>query len=457
MSKLGFLTAIFTKDRDFYKNLSRLALPLALGYLVTFSVTLTDSIMIGRLGDEATSGVYVGGMVGTMLGMLMTGVEGGAQVSISQRWGKGEVDSIKKIVSIFTLTSFLIGTICAALSFAFPTLFINLFLKNEGGEEEALQYLRVISLSFPPFCLASALRATMRSVESAKVGTVASFISFGFNLIFNYLLIFGKLGFPKLGVFGAGISTVIARLAELVVMLIYITFFDKKLKFHPRMFVSFDRKLSISFFKTSLPVTGGQIIWIINTFFASFLLGKLDTVGVIPALAVANTLNSLSYILMNGLSSAVGIIISKTVGEGKREKIREYSYTVQAIFILLGLITGGALFLLRAPFVSIYNISLEAKAIAMSLIGVLSVTIIGTCYQSACLLGLVKSGGDVSFILKNDALFIFLVVIPLSVTVFNLTKDPALVFLTLKADQILKCAVAAVKINRFKWVKDITK
>ena len=215
--------------------------------------------------------------------------------------------------------------------------------------------------------------------------------------------------------------------------------------------------VSFSFFKTSIPVTGGQIIWIINTFFASFLLGKLDTGGVIPALAVANTLNSLSYILMNGLSSAVGIIISKTVGEGKRKKIREYSYTVQAIFIILGLITGGALFLLRGPFVSIYNIGTEAKGIAMALIGVLSITIIGTCYQSACLLGLVKSGGDVSFILKNDAFFIFLVVIPLSVAVFNLTKDPALVFLALKSDQILKCAVAAVKINRFKWVKDVTK
>ena len=155
------------------------------------------------------------------------------------------------------------------------------------------------------------------------------------------------------------------------------------------------------------------------------------------------------------LSGAVGIIIGKTIGEGRVEKIKEYAYTTQLIFIVLGAITAAALLIARQPFVSLYDIGNEASKIAIQLISVLSLTIVGTSYQSACLIGLVKSGGDVSFILKNDSFFIFLVVIPLSITAARLGAPLWLIFLALKSDQILKCIPAAIKINRFRWIKKL--
>ena len=158
---------------------------------------------------------------------------------------------------------------------------------------------------------------------------------------------------------------------------------------------------------------------------------------------------------MNGLSGAVGIIIGKTIGEGKTDKIKEYAYTTQLIFIALGILTSGALLLGKNPFISLYDIGAEAAKTASELISVLALTIIGTSYQSACLIGLVKSGGDVSFILKNDAFFIFLVVIPLSVAAAKLDLPIWLIFFALKSDQLLKCIPAAIKINRFGWVKKL--
>ena len=201
----------------------------------------------------------------------------------------------------------------------------------------------------------------------------------------------------------------------------------------------------------------GQLVWAINMFSYSAIMGKLDYDGVITALSVAGTLNSLSYIVMNGMSGAVGIITGKTIGAGETEKIREYAYTVQILFILLGLLTGGLLQLLKNPFISLYDISNAAILQSQSLINVLSITIIGTCYQAACLFGLVKSGGDVSFVMKNDAIFVFLVVLPSALLAAHIGAAPWIVFLCLKSDQILKCFVAAVKINRFKWMKNLTK
>ena len=157
------------------------------------------------------------------------------------------------------------------------------------------------------------------------------------------------------------------------------------------------------------------------------------------------------------MSSAVGIITGKTVGAGQYEKMKEYSKTVQMIFLFVGLISGAAVFLARDGFISLYNASPEAQAYSRQFINVISVTIIGTCYQAACLFGLVKSGGDISFVFKNDTIFVFLVVIPSSLLAMWLGAPPWVVFACLKCDQILKCFVAIVKINRYNWMKNLTR
>ena len=445
---------ILTKDKAFYNNLIHLALPIAAQYLVSFLITLTNSISIGRLGKEATAGAYIGTLIFTLLQMFITGIESGITVTSSRSWGEGKTEKIKKIAAIGTVISLAFGTLISTLSILFPSLFISLFLGGEAASGGA-EYLKLLAFSFPFFCLSGALGALMRSIESPKVTVVSSTAAFTVNLILNYALVFGKLGFSALGIRGAAIATVSARAIELLLILIYVFLIDKKIKLTVKSLFSFDKIISLDFVRYTTPIVLGQMVWIANTLFASYLLSKVGSDDVVAGLAVANTLNSLSYILMNGLSGAVGIIIGKTIGEGKIEKIKGYAYTTQLIFILLGILTSCALLIAKGPFISMYKIGAEAADVAKALISVLSITIIGTSYQSACLIGLVKSGGDVSFILKNDAFFIFLVVIPLSVLASNLNAPIWLIFLALKSDQLLKCIPAAIKINRFGWIKKL--
>lgn len=444
---------IFTKDKGFYISLFRLAIPMALGNLITFLITLTDSVIIGRMGDTATASVFAGGLIATALQMFISGIESGVTVGISQYWGKGEREAVKRIMSIGTVLIFSFGTALAAASFFFPEQICLLFTKSGSGAE----YLRVLSLSFPLFALSGAIGAALKGVESPSVVTFASFIAFVINLIFDYFLVFGKLWFTEMGVLGAGVATIIARLSELLILVLYIVFKDKRIKLTPLDFFKLDKKISKDFLKYTTPIVLGQTVWIVNTFFASYVFASFGSESIITGLSVANTLNSLSYIIMNGLSGAVGIIIGKCVGKGKVKILKEYTYTTQAIFIILGILTSLTLLLTKNPFISLYTISEEAVSVAKTLITVLSITIIGTSYQSACLIGIVRGGGDTSFILKNDAVFIFLGVIPLTVLALKLLAPIWLVFFALKCDQIFKCIPAAVKINRFRWIKNLTK
>lgn len=447
---------IFTKDRSFYKSLFLLALPIALQNLLTFSVTLTDSLMIGQLGDSAVSGVYMGSQIQMLLQVFTAGIEGAMLILSTQYWGKSDTDSIKKITSIGLKFAFAFSVVVSVVCAIFPQFIISLFTHDTAIIESGSPYLRTISFSFPLFALTQGLIASMRSVEKPKIGMLVSLSSLITNATLNYLLIFGNLGFPALGVLGAAIATLAARAIELTVITIYVFFIDNRLHLKPCDLLSFDRPLLKDFIKYGLPIMAGQLVWAVNTLFSSAIMGRQTAEGVVAALSLANTLNALAYVVINGMAGAVGIITGKTIGEGKLEKIREYAYTTEIIFIVVGIITGGALYLIKSPFISLYKISDGAASVAGTLINVLSLTIIGTCYQAACLFGLVKSGGDVSFVFKTDCIFVLLLVIPSALVATKLNALPWVVFLCLKSDQILKCIVAAIKINRFDWIKRLT-
>ena len=448
---------IMTRDRSFYRSLFTLALPIALQNLITFAVGFADNVMIGSLGDAAISGVYFANQIQTLLQFFSGGVEGAILVLGAQYWGKRDTESINRIASIGIRLSLIVGFLLTLVCTIFPRGIIGLFTDDSAIIDTGADYLLILALSFLLFCLTQALIATARSAEAARIGLIVSSISLFVNVGLNYLLIFGKLGFPALEVKGAAIATLISRAVECAVMLVYTLLIDKRLKFRPRYLFSLDKGLLVDFLRYGVPVLMGHLVWAVNILCGSAIMGHQTVDGTSAGLSVANTMHNLAYVLMGGLSAAVGIIVGKKVGGGEVDKIKEYSRTTQVIFAILGVTTGLAIFLLRDPFISLYGVSEEAKSIAAQLINVVAICFVGTCYQSACLTGLVKSGGDISFVFKLDLVFVFLVNLPLGLVATRLGLSPWVVFFALKLDQLLKCIIAAIKINRYNWIKNLTR
>ena len=447
---------VLTRDRSFYKTLLRLAIPISLQNLVTFAVNFADNLMVGRLGDNAVSGVYMGNQPHTLIVMYIGGTTGALLILAAQYWGKDDRNSIKKVVSIGTMFTLAPSAVLTTVCLIFSSQIISLFTNDAGVIAEGAAYLRIVACSYMPFAISQVLISAMRGVETAKIGMYISFATLSVNVSLNYILIFGKLGFPVMGIRGAAIATVISRLVELSLAILYIFFVDKKLKLTIKDFFQFDRLLLSDFIRYGLPIVGGNIVWSVNMLVSSAILGRFDSEA-ITAASVAGMLSSLIFIWMNGLSSAVGVITGKTVGAGQYEKMKEYAKTVQLIFAFVGLFSGSIIFMLRDPFISLYSISALARSYAAQFINILAITTVGTCYQATCLFGLVKSGGDVSFVFKNDTIFVFGVVLPLAIIATVSGMPPWIVFACLKCDQLLKCFVAVVKINRFNWMKNLTR
>lgn len=448
--------AVFTKDRSFYRSLVTSAVPISLQNLVTFAVSFADNVMIGSLGDDAISGVYIGGQLQSVLQMFVGGIEGAILILAAQYWGKKDTQSIRKVVSIGIKFALAVGLLSSLVAVLFPQWVIRAFTTEPGVIQEGAAYVQIVGFTYLFFSVSQVMIAAMRSVETARIGLYISCMALVINVCLNYVFIFGHFGFPAMGVRGAALATLVSRILEMCVGVGYVFFVDKKLRFGLKDLLHTDRQLLRDFIRYGLPVIGGQVVWAINSLANTKILGYYSA-GVIAAASITGMLHNLVYVWMNGMSSAVGIITGKTVGAGQYEKMKEYSKTVQMIFLFVGLISGAAVFLARDGFISLYNASPEAQAYSRQFINVISVTIIGTCYQAACLFGLVKSGGDISFVFKNDTIFVFLVVIPSSLLAMWLGAPPWVVFACLKCDQILKCFVAIVKINRYNWMKNLTR
>lgn len=442
---------------DFYKTLARLALPIALQNLVAFTVNFADNIMVGRLGDLAISGVFIGNQIQFMVQLIVGGVGAALVILGTQYWGKKDTESIKALSSICFRVALITGCAFAFVTSIFPRLVAGIISNRADVIETTAIYIRIIGVSFIFFALSQLLIASQRCVEKVRFGMNIALLTLGINIGLNYILIFGKLGFPAMGIKGAAIATLVSRIIEFLIASVFILKFDKRIGLSFADLAKTDKALGRSLVKYGTPLMAGEVVWAANTFAYTTIIGRFPA-AIIASFNIAGMMNTIVYIWLSGLAAAVGIMTGKMVGSGAGlDTIKPFSLRVQRFFLLTGLATGLFVFFTKGFLISLYAISPEAVITAAQLLIVHSITIAGTSYQMPTLAGLVKAGGNISFVFRMDTIFVFLVVIPSSIIASALGAPPWAVFACLKCDQVLKCLVAVVVINRFKWVKNLTR
>ncbi len=445
------------RDTYFYKTYFTLFATVAAQSLIVFSVNLADSIMLGRYSEVAMSGVSLANQIQFLLQCLINGVGTGLVTLGSQYWGKKNLASVKKTFSAAFFTSLSIAAVMALTVGLFPTGVLGLLCDNAAIVAAGAEYIRIMAHSYLIFAVSFTLICLMRSVESVRVGFYTSVVALVFNVFLNYALIFGRLGCPEQGVKGAAIATLISRIAELLFVLLYVFFIDKKLRLRPKDAVTPEKRYVRDYLKIGLPPVGSGGSWGVAMFLQTAIIGRLGEAA-IGANAVSAPVFQVVSVLYLSASSAAGVLIAKTVGENDIPRVKLYAKRLQIIFLLTGLVSGAILFACRNFIVGFYEISAETAALSTLFLSILAVTVVGSAYEAPCLVGMVSGGGDTAFVFKNDIIFMWGIVLPLSaLSAFVFHWPVPVTFFLLKSDQLAKCAVAVVKVNRFRWIRDLTR
>ncbi len=445
-------------DKAFYKAFIIMTLTMAGQNLIAFGVNLADSVMMGAYSETALSGVGICNNVQFFLNMAASGISSGMAVIASQYWGKKETKPIHRVSAV----AIWLGIIFTAIIFAFaaiaPEALIRLFTDKEAVIEQSVLYLDIIKHTYLMFTLSTIILSILRSVETVKIGFYVSLSSFAINIFLNYALIYGKFGAPEMGIRGAAFATLISRLIEFIVTVVYLLFIDKKLKMKIKDLFITDKQMVKDYFKTGLPLMMSSVSWGVAMSIQGAIIGRLIE-SAIAANSIATTIFQVATVICYASSNVACVLIGKTIGEKKpMEIIKKRSVNLQLIFVAIGVISSGILLLTKNLIIDFYDASPETVDITNQFIWVLAVTIIGTAYEAPALCGIVSGGGETSFVLKNDIIFMWLIVLPMSALSAFVFKFPVVVtFACLKADQVLKCAVALVKVNSFNWVKTVTR
>jgi putative MATE family efflux protein len=447
------------KDKSFYITLAKIAVPLVLQNLITFGIGLMDNFMVGSLGDQALSGVFLSNQIQWMLQMLNAGLSAALVILAAQYLGKKDSRKAKIVINIAIKSAFGVGLAFMVLALLIPRQVLGFFTREQAVIDEGIKYIGIVCFSYIFFCLNGVFLAAMRCTQNTRIGFISSVVGFCVNVFLNWVLIFGNLGLPALGVRGAAIATVFARACEFGVSFSYVRFRDTALRWRIRELVLHNADIQHDFFRYGFPVILGDICWGIAGVAQVAILGRLGT-EVLAANTIAANLHQMLGVVVYGIANASGVIIGRTVGAGDYDKLKPYANTLQVIFLCFGVITSLLIFTTKDLILAVGfpNISAEAHAYAIQFLSVFSVTIIGTSYQMSVLTGIVRAGGATHFVLINDLFHVWLLVIPSAlVSAFVFHFPPVLTFACLKCDQIIKCIVAVIKLNRYDWMKKLTR
>lgn len=429
---------------------------MALQGVITYSVGMADNLMVGSLGELALSGVYVANQLQNILHMLTVGLGASLIVLAAQYWGKKDEENTRSIVAIALKFSVVAALVFLTLTLLFPDQILRIFTNEMAVRAQALEYLKVIRYTYVFFATTQILSAAMRCVEQVRIGLVVSIVTFFVNISLNWILIYGKLGAPALGIKGAAIATLIARMVETPIIIIYVRFIDQRLKFRFKELLHTKGELVKDFFKYGFPVILGDIFWGFNLATQGAIMGRLGPIA-LASVSIANNVFSMVAVGVYGTAAAAAVVVGQTVGANEYDLLRTYTKKLQVLFIFVGITSGLILYLVSSTILGFYNLTPETLVMAKQFLTVLSVMIVGTSYQMSTLTGIVRAGGSIYFVLVNDLIFVWLVVIPSAlIATFVFNAHPVVVFMCLKSDQILKCIVAVIKVHRFDWIKNLT-
>ena len=445
------------RNRIFYKNVAILVLPIALQNLINVGISSIDVIMLGRVDEKVLSAASLGSQINFIMSLFLFGLMSGASVLIAQYWGKKNMEAIKTVFGIAMKISVAIGLLFMVVTMLAPELLMQIFTNDADVIAYGVQYLRIVCLSYLVIPITMTYLNTMRSMESVGVATVAYLTSMITNILVNAVLIFGMLGFPALGVRGAAVGTVFARLGELLVVIIFDRSRNHTLRFHFSYLFRKNQELWSDFLKYSTPVMANELFWGAGVSSISAVLGHMGS-AVVAANSVAQVVRQLAMVIGFGVSSAAAIMIGKAIGEGSREMAEDYGRK----FVFLSVVTGlfGTVVVLIARPIALAALVLtpQAKTYLNFMMYIMAYFVFVQSINTTIVVGICRSGGDTKFGLFLDLVFLWgVAILGGFLSAFVLRLGVYVTYIILLSDEVIKVPITLWRFRSKKWLKDVTR
>ena len=440
---------------DFYGRMFRIALPIALQSLIQIGVNMMDTVMLGSLGETAISASALANQFITIYHIACMGIGMGASVMVSRYWGSKDIASLKKSVTIMLRLCIIIGVAFSAATACLPARIIRIYSPDAAVITAGASYLRWSVLTYLLLGISLDLTLVLRSVGKAVVPLICSSIGFLSNLFFNWVFIFGKLGAPRMEVAGAALGTLLSRLIECTLIVLYFWKYETDIRYTIRDFCSGCGDLVREYMKICIPVLISDSLLAVGNSAIAVIMGHIGA-SFVAANSITSVTQQLTTVLTQGIAQAGCIETGHTLGEGDRERAQREGYTFILFAAFLGAVGAVIILLIKQPVIGMYNITESTRATAGQLMNAIALILIFQSTNSVLTKGVLRGGGDTRFLMLGDVLFLWAASVPLGIVSGLVFHWSAFwIYFFMKIDQIIKCVWCVWRLHSGKWSRAI--
>lgn len=443
------------KKKTFYQNLWSIALPVTLQSLLQSSFSMIDQVMIGQLGEVSIAGIGLGGKFASMYSVVLGAIAAAAGIMTAQYIGQENDDDLQKSFSVNFLAAVLLATLFMALGVLIPDRLMGLYTTDTATIACAAEYLRVYAAAFIPMAAVSLLSVLLRCMDAAALPLVVSFAAVGCNTGLNYLLIFGKCGFPALGVRGAAIASVISQAGAFVLLII---FFVRVMKNKGRVLhfdIGMDRAHRIQYVGILLPILACEFLWSLGENVYAGIYGHMGT-DACAAMTMTGCVQGLMIGALSGVSQAAGIMIGKQLGNQDDAGAYRDSKRFMVCGVIGSMILSAALILLAPAYVSIYQVEPQVRELTRQIL--VAFAVISPVKVQNMILGggIIRSGGKTKYIMCVDFIGTWLFGVPLGLLAAFVCKLPIpLVYFILSLEEVVRLIISLILFRKRVWMEQL--
>jgi putative MATE family efflux protein len=439
-------------SKDFIVRLIQLSVPIMLQNLLSSSVSFVDTLMIGLVGEPALAAVGLANQMFFLIVLFYFGVSSGAAIFVAQFWGANDRKKMHQVMGIALVISLLGALFAAMVSLLFPGSIMRIFTNDPIVIAYGMEYLRIVGVSYLFTAVVMIYSAALRSTGDSKTPLFISLFSMSLNVVLNYLLIFGHLGFPRMGVAGAALATTIARFAEVVLLLGRVYGRKTPVAAPFRSLVSFPKPLVKIYFITCLPVILNEMFWSLGMTTYKIAYSRMG-IEVIASVNVSEAIQGLFFVVLMGIGNASAIMIGNRIGENNLTLAKIYASRLLKISVLTGIVLGIGLALTSTLLVLPFNLSAEvAQMTTLSLIS-LGILIPIKAFNMVSIVGILRSGGDTRFSMLAELAGVWFIGVPFAFIGALLLHMPIYyLYLFVGLEEAFKLVLGLMRIRSGKWI-----
>ena len=422
---------------------------------IASSLNMFDTLMIGQLGENEVAAVGVANQVFFLLDLVANGAAAGCSIFLSQFWGGGDRRSVHKVVGLGLMMNLCIGLLFTGAACAFPGPIIGLFSDDQAVISLGIEYLLLAALSYAFTSVSFLLAGAMRSVGKAWPPMIISAGAVLVNIALNQVFIFGELGAPAMGVRGAALATLIARVVEMALMLVFCFLPSSPLRGRLREYISFTPAFTGKVLLKTLPILLNESCWAVGTMLYVRAYGHIGT-HAIAASQICNTVQNLFMVACFSLASSSLVMIGNQIGAGRREQAVIYSRRFSKLALLVGLILGIAVALSAPAILTLFKVSEQAARAAVAMLRIFSLIAPIRVLNVVLIVGVFRGGGDAGFSLAAEGVTMWTIGVPLAflgAVTLRLPVEQVVLLITL--EEIVKCVIALFRLRSNRWLHEV--